>query len=391
MWSFLVTALIFVVIIGVVVLIHELGHFVAAKVSGIKVEEFAFGFGPKLFSKKYGETEYMLKLFPIGGYVKLLGEEEDVKSQRSYSEKGPWAQLLVSFSGVFMNFLLAVFLFYIILISKGFVYSDITYYKDLDFWFGDQKKEVISDLLVVNVIDDSAADNAGLEAPASILEINGDTVKSADQFTAVLQDNAGNEVEIKFNDLMDTEYTKKFKIGDDGRLGVELIEDVTTWKIEYNGWQRPFAGFLHAGNIIQLNFYAIGNLAKESVKEKTIEPVAQQVTGPIGLFAVVDIFKGLGLISMLDLIAMLNLTLAIFNIMPFPALDGGHGVIILIEAIRGKPINEKFKNVLFTVSMLLLFGLMIVISAKDFFQFGVWDWIKNLFSVIVSFIAGFFK
>ena len=139
MLSILITIAIFIVVIGVVVFVHELGHFIAAKTTGMKVEEFALGMGPKIWSIKRGETEYMLKIFPIGGYVKILGEEEQVKSDESFSEKSVGERMFVAFAGVMMNFLLAVALFFIVLIARDFTYAGIPYYEDFKVVFGQQE------------------------------------------------------------------------------------------------------------------------------------------------------------------------------------------------------------------------------------------------------------
>ncbi|MBN2101155.1 site-2 protease family protein [Candidatus Dojkabacteria bacterium] len=379
MVSTIITVLLFVLIIGVVVTIHEVGHYAAARLSGMLVEEFSFGFGPKLVSKKWGDTEYMIKLFPLGGYVKILGEEMEIKDKRSFSEKSIISRMFVAVAGVLMNFLLAVVLFYIVLGARGFSYEGIPYYENLNLWFGDQEEFYAYNVTVIGITDDGGADKAGLEEPFEILGVDGNPVESVKDLKDELEGKEEKTVDLtiyKDGEEKDVEVVEN----KEGLIGVELASDFKLIRVEYNGVERIFAGFLHFANMTKANIFVFGRLISKSVEEKSVKPVATSVSGPIGLFVVIDLVREFaGTVGILDLIATLNLTLVIINILPFPALDGGHVLFMTIEAVRGKPVNKNVERWLVNIGMIIMFGLMILISAKDVFQFEVFDWIKGLF------------
>ncbi|MEA3357351.1 MAG: M50 family metallopeptidase [Patescibacteria group bacterium] len=376
MLSFVVTALLFGLILGVVINIHELGHFFAAKSCGMKVEEFSFGFGPKLFSRKVGDTEYILKLFPIGGYVKILGEESSIKSKHSFSEKSPIAKIWVAFAGVLMNSILAVILIYVVLIMKDFTYSGIPYYEDFNAWFGQQEAVWAYPVTVVEVDKDGGLEYLDLEVPFEILSVNGNAIAAVEDLRDELSGFAGESVELEIHTFSgDTAVSgdtvvEEVDVSDEGTIGVYTADDIKVWEIRYTGVQKYLSGFLHYLNMVETNFFVIGKLIGQSFSEGTPAPVVKSFSGPIGVFAVIDIVKKYGgLVGILDLTAMLNLALAITNCIPFPALDGGHVAVIVIEAIRGKPLDEKLKNRIFGIGMILLFGFIILISIKDVLQF----------------------
>jgi regulator of sigma E protease len=391
MLSWLVTFLIFALIIGAVVMIHELGHFVAAKISDMKVEEFSFGFGPKLFSKKGKETEYMIKLFPVGGYVKILGEEEEVKDERSFSQKPVSSRLLVALSGVLMNFVLAVVLFYVVLGVKGFKYEGVPYYEDFQVWFGSQQEKVVYPVTVLDVVEDGGAEKIvkenEIEVPFIIEAVGGQDIETVEELQGALGDYKNKEVAIELYEIDENgekdEESEEFnvEVNEEGYIGVELAADVRIWAIEYDGGDRYLSGFYHFANMAKANVFILGRLVSQSVEEKTVAPVSESVSGPLGLIVIVDIVKEFGgLIGLIDLVATLNLVLVIMNLIPIPALDGGQTLLMLIEAVRGKPLNKKVERWIVNISMILLFGLMIAVSIKDFFQFGFWESIRNFFA-----------
>lgn len=391
MLSWLVTFLIFALIIGAVVMIHELGHFVAAKISDMKVEEFSFGFGPKLFSKKGKETEYMIKLFPVGGYVKILGEEEDIKDERSFSQKPVSSRLLVALSGVLMNFILAVVLFYVVLGVKGFKYEGVPYYEDFQVWFGSQQEKVVYPVTVLDVVEDGGAEKIvkenEIEVPFIIEAVGGQDIETVEELQGALGDYKNKEVAIELYEIDENgekdEESEEFnvEVNEEGYIGVELAADVRIWAIEYDGGDRYLSGFYHFANMAKANVFILGRLVSQSVEEKTVAPVSESVSGPLGLIVIVDIVKEFGgLIGLIDLVATLNLVLVIMNLIPIPALDGGQTLLMLIEAVRGKPLNKKVERWIVNISMILLFGLMIAVSIKDFFQFGFWESIRNFFA-----------
>lgn len=376
-----VTILLYILIVGLVVMVHEVGHFIAARATGMIVEEFSLGMGPKLWSFTRGGVEYMIKLFPIGGYVKILGEEKRVKKEGSFSEKSVGQRMLVAVSGVIMNFLLAVIFFYGVLIGSGFEYVGVPYYEDFKAPFGEQEAIYAYPVTVVSIVENSPAEEAGLEAPFEILEVDGAAIENTEELKAEVSPHAAGEVTLKISDADDHLSEVTVGVDNEGKIGVGLAGDMQVWKLSYSGAARVFGGFAHGINMVKANLFLFGKMISQSVEEGSVEPIATSVAGPVGLVAIVDVVREFGgLVGILDLVAMFNLALLIINLLPFPALDGGHVIFLLFEAVRGKPVDEKIQSWLFGAGMLVLFGLMIAISAKDVFQFGLWDWVKGLFS-----------
>ncbi len=381
MLSILSTILIFLIVIGVVIMIHEFGHFLAAKLSGMLVEELNFGFGPRLFGKKIGETTYGIRLFPIGGYAKILGEEENVKSKRSYNQQPLKNRVFVIIAGIVMNLILAVILFYVVLIAKGFQYSNIPYYPDLKVIAGTQEVVYAYPPTVVEVIQGSPAEKAGLTAPVEIRKVDGVTVEKVSDLQTQLADHKDQTVDLYVCDLKNNCKDTNVDVNSDGKIGVALAEDYPVWKISYNGVEKWFGGFLHLANMVKIEFFVIGKLINQSIQEHTFAPISQTFASPIGIYALVDVVKKFGgIIGLVDLTAMLSLALAISNILPIPALDGGHLLFLGIEAVRGKPVSDKVKGWIFGIGMIFLIILTIVLAAKDIVQWGVWSWIRDRFT-----------
>ncbi len=393
MLSVIITILLGVFIIGLVVMIHEFGHFVAAKASGITVEEFSFGFGPKLWGRKKGDTEYMIRLFPIGGYVKILGEETRIKQRGSFSEKPFWRKLIVIIGGVAMNTLLAILLFYVVLGLKGFKYPGLPYYSDYHAWFGVQKVAYAYPVTVTDVLKNSLAAKAGLERGDQILTVDGTPVDHYDALVSELKKHGGQTIQLKMKKIQagSGTFTKSVLVGNDGKIGIALMEDVKVWEIDYPGNMKFLSGPMHFMNMTQANVFVLGKLINLSVKEKSIAPVSQTVAGPVGLIAIVDIVRKFGgLEGLLDLTAMLNIGLVIMNILPLPALDGGFVVLLSVEAITRKPVPDKIKGWIFGFGMILFFGLAFVIALKDVVQWGIWSSIKGLFIGIGNWFKSLF-
>jgi regulator of sigma E protease len=380
MISVITTVLIFVVIIGLAITVHELGHFIAAKLSGIRVDEFSLGFGPKIWSKKIGDTEYMVKFFPVGGYVSLLGEEEVVKSKDSFSEKGIWEKIFVAVGGIIMNFILAAVVFYGVLINSRFEYMGFPYYEDMNLPFGSQTKEYAYYPLVLEVVDGEGADKAGLKPYYQIKSVNGNEIINTDELKSSLSQYKKEEVEIGYIDEEGNESSVFVSVNNDGKIGIYHAEDVAILKVSYNGWEKYLSGFLHSVNMVKANIYIIGQTINQSIEEHNVQPIAESVSGPVGLLAITDTIKNFGgFVGLVELLGVLNIALMITNLAPFPGLDGSHIVIILVEEVRGKPIDDKIKKIIFGIGIVILFVLAGLVAIKDVVQFGVWDWVRNLF------------
>lgn len=355
--------LIFFIILLVLVIVHEFGHFFSAKRFGIRVDEFGFGFPPKLFGKKYGETEYSLNALPFGGFVKIFGEDPNEESLtgpdagRSLINKPKWKQAVVLFAGVFANFLLAWLLFSFAFMS-GFpmsVGSGI-------------KTESLKDvrLIVVSVIKNSPAEIAGLKSGDKIIkitsggdrleDINPETVKS---FIAAHPDK---EIEIGYLGEEDKpQFVKLMPALSDGTPLIGIVMDMVGIA------KLPFFKAFWEG-ISLTAFVTVGivkglyTLISEAIMGRGS---LSSVTGPVGLVSIVGTAYKFGFAYLLSFTALISLNLAVLNLLPFPALDGGRLFFLLIEKVKGSRINPKIANAANTVGFALLIILMLAVTYHD--------------------------
>jgi regulator of sigma E protease len=371
--------LIFIIILLVLVLVHESGHFFTAKFFGIRVDEFGFGFPPKLFSWKKGETEYSINALPFGGFVKIFGEtfEEadmvevgflDKNSKEDFSRslvsKPPWQQALVLFAGIFSNFLLAWLLFSIGFISglPTSVGSEIA---------GTKLSDV--HLVVVSVLPKSPAENAGLEIGDKIIEISTRTSNAVnpttDQLKSFVVANGNKEIQIDYfrgTNEMKNDNVKYAMITP--IFNKETNEPVIGISMDEIGTAKlPFFSALLEG--IRLDWSmtkgtALGlyTLVKEGIQGKGS---FAGVTGPVGMVGIVGDAYKFGFVYLLSFAALISINLAIINLLPFPALDGGRLFFLLIEKIKGSRINPKFSNMANMIGFSILILLMLVITYHD--------------------------
>lgn len=393
----LITALIFLLILSVLVLIHELGHFLVAKKLGIKVEEFGFGFPPRALSIKRGETVYSINWLPIGGFVKLYGEDEagggkiSVQSskfsprgeagkvqsfperERAFFSKPVWQRALVVIAGVAMNALLAVVIFYVYLFIVGFK-AEVPLLLNYNFVGVNQKN--VSDVLVSGVSKNSPAEKAGIKAPARITSINNISNFSGKEFFDIVNKNKGKEVIVKWVELK-TNQVKTIKIvprvnppKNEGALGIRFAV-VTTSKLTYDTIaQKVFSGITYPTNLALYNFKIMGHLISLSLQQKTAAPLGDSVAGPVGIFSVVGTTLQIQdlkerITQVLNIAGLLSISLAVFNILPIPALDGGRLFFILLEGLIGKKVSPRFESMVHTIGMAVLLALIFLITFKD--------------------------
>lgn len=367
------TLLIFLVILSILVLVHEYGHYITAKKSGIKVEEFGLGIPPRAWGKKVGETIYSINWLPFGGFVKLFGEdafdEEALKNPRSFISKPWYTRLLVITAGVIMNFLLSVVLYYVFFISNGFKSFSLPLMFDYNFKFGTKD---IKNTIVMDILPQSNADEAGLSRGDTILKINGTEVTNVDDVKFYTAKNA-NEVKVLVESYPSKdikEFTFKPILSAEGSpvLGVYLGKSITLYYDK--PVQKIFSGFLHTYNMLFYSVHALSSVIGESFATKDITPVSSSVAGPVGIYNVVggimEYSKDKLLLSLIDFIALLSLSLGFLNILPIPALDGGRLVFIIVEVLRGgKKINQELEAKIHGFGMAVLLGLFVLVTIKD--------------------------
>lgn len=359
-----------VLILGFLIFIHELGHFLAAKKSGIIVEEFGFGYPPRIFGKKIKETIYSINIIPFGGFVKIKGEDRLSVAQDlsgSFFIQKPITKTKILLAGVFANGLVAIIIFYFLLAANGFSFYIPSFYGH-QFAMGEQNNY----LIITSILDDSAAESAGLKEYDLIVSANGHHFSSFEEFIEFLNDQRGNKIVLKTENL-ESRLTKEVEVnlpserGQKGILGATLQNMA---KVEYKSFgQKIFSGFLHSANIVDYSFKVSKSLVKESMKEKEFKSLANLAVGPIGILAISkDIIKG-GLWQIFNLIAILSLGLGLVNILPIPAADGGRMVFVLYEAIFKKLPPVKFERNFNLAGYIFLITLSLIIALKDIFQF----------------------
>lgn len=335
------------IILGLLIFVHEAGHFTAAKLSGVKVEEFAFGFPPKLFCKKKGETKYCINLFPVGGYVKMLGEDELSDNPRSFSKKKARFRLAIIVAGVVMNFLLGGIL---LSIGYGIGMAPISV---PDSQFSNNK---INQVVIAKVNESSPAEIAQL-APGDVVE----GFASIDEFADFTKANLNKEITLNITRNSE-QLTKTIKVSDNSNapIGVGLVNVA---KVKLPFFQAIYFGFkdmvLTSKNIVVALYLIIVGLFKTG-------SVGEAVSGPVGIFNVTGQAVELGFIYILQLAALLSINLAIINIIPFPGLDGSRALITVLEGVfRKKVIRSEVESFLHMIGFIVLILLIILVTFKD--------------------------
>ncbi len=339
----ILTIFYFVIILGIIVFVHEFGHFFFAKLFGIYVYEFSIGMGPQIFKKKdkKGETEYSLRAIPIGGFCSLAGEGSDddkkLPKNRLLQSKPVWQRFLVMFFGAGNNFLLAlIVLFGIGLISGSPSISTV----------------------IKDVVSNSPAYVAGIMPNDDIKYINGNRTKTLDDVQLYLTI-ADGETEITV--LRDgTEKTIKVTPLPEE----EQKEKGYSYGIEFN--QEHEYGFFNA---IKYSFTKFGSLVRQMVM--TFKGLftggisVKELSGPVGIFTAVDQTKSAGLSNLFYLLALLSLNVGFVNLIPFPAFDGGRILFLIIEKIKGKPVKPETENLIHTIGFFILLALIIYVTVND--------------------------
>ena len=358
---------IFIIILSVLVLIHEFGHFIMAKRSGIGVEEFGFGLPPRVWGKKIGETIYSLNWLPFGGFVRLVGEDSTDKRRNqtnSFYTKPLLQRSLVVVAGVVMNFILAVVIFYIVVFALGFKVS-LPLLIDHKFKFVDQTRQV----LVAEVTEGSSAKAAGITAGDSIVAVDSQKIGSVEDLQNVIRSSGGKNLMLTVENPVNNKqkqvvaaptYSAQLK---NYALGVGLGELVV---LNYNTpAQKVFSGFIHSYNTVDYSIKIFGQLIGYAVREKTIKPVSEGISGPVGIASLTSQAVQFGPISVLQLVGLLSLNLAVLNILPVPALDGGRFFFIIVEAVTRRRVNATFEKWVHTAGFAFLIGLIILVTYND--------------------------
>lgn len=340
------TLIYFILILGLIILVHEFGHFIFAKKFGIYVYEFSIGMGPKLLSKKdkKNETEYCLRLIPIGGFVQLAGEEVDdddnvPKDRKLYSKKA-WQRFLVMFFGAGNNFILAFLILFVSALIWGFPNMDP---------------------VITKVTPGYPMAEAGISSGDEILSINDHKTSTMDDvrlyltiakpgkdITFTIKEEDGNKKEVTITPQEETE---------DGnttyRVGIEFEEQD----------QRGLFGsikyaFVKMGALFKQMWVVLQNLFTGGIG-------VNNLSGPVGIYSIVGQSRQAGIENIFQLVALLSINVGFINLLPFPAFDGGRILFLIIEKIKGSPIKQSTENMIHSIGFILLMILLVYITFND--------------------------
>lgn len=354
----LVTIIAFILIFGLLIFVHELGHFVVAKRNGVKVEEFAFGLPllPKIFGIKRGETEYSIYPVPLGGFVKMLGEDGASKSSRSFAAKSTGVRARILIAGVAMNFLLAL-----ALLTVGFLFKMPPLVLCASDYPNASFENKISITAVTNL---GPAKDAGIQAGDVIKKIDGTPVACSKRVPETLSAAAGTPVALELErDGVSRDVTVTPKPKGDAAAGQIGIAPRDEYKnLDYPWWEAPYLALIESLALITATVGAILHVFATLFTQANV-PVG--VSGPVGIAKLTGYFVEQGALAMLRFVALLSLSLAVFNLLPIPALDGGRLLFVIIERLRGKPVSAKTEQAIHTTGFFLLIAFILVITYFD--------------------------
>jgi len=336
-----ITILITLLIIAVLVLVHEWGHFIAARKIGIPVWEFSIGFGPRLLGRKKDGIEYSIRLIPLGGYVRMAGEEPgDGNVPDGFNNRKPWEKMAVSFAGPFMNFVLALLLFV-------YVYSVVGV------------PQASPEPLIGQVVAGTPAEAAGLKANDRVLAINNKKINSWEELTAsIASSEAGKPLPIKVQregqvinlkvKPVVNENTGVPSIGVMGAINYEKQGIINAVKIGFQQTYELTVLLLSSLGMLVSGGASIGDLA-----------------GPVGITKMVGDAAQVGSVLLLSFTAFLSINLGVLNLLPIPALDGSRIMFALVEAIRRKPLEPEREGFIHWLGFMFLIMLMVVVTFND--------------------------
>jgi regulator of sigma E protease len=347
-------ALIFIVVLVILIFIHELGHFLAARLVGIKVDEFGLGFPPRIWSKKKGETLYSLNALPLGGFVKLAGEYGTADTRPgTFAAANVWRRIFVVVAGVIMNFALAWLIF-----AVGYQFGLPPVTQDLTRYRGAVVSE--SDIQVGRVVADSPAALAGLETgDILVAATDQSSFTGTADFQAYTRAHAGQSIQLTVEREAGVKTLSATLGQSDAPLGVEIASDMHV--------KLPFGSALRAASAEVWGITTgIGQTLWRLVSSPLNSRATADLSGPIGIYQATSAAAQAGGDILVLLVALLSVNLAVLNILPIPALDGGRLAFLIIEAVaRRRVVREEIEGLVTTLGFILMIGLLVLLTVRD--------------------------
>lgn len=388
----LLTIITFILVLSLLVFVHEFGHFMTARHFGIRAEEFGFGFPPRgfgLYKNDQGKwkfvwgakevtdcptTVYSLNWIPLGGFVKIKGEDGEFAAETdSFSAKKIWQRAVVLAAGVSMNVVLAI-----VLISFGLM---IGMPQDLESLAPGAKVDSRM-IQVIHVLPNTPANKAGLVVGDSIVSIDGQVFLTYQELQKYVDERTGKNLvyQIKHEGQVKDYPITPEKMAETGKggIGVALVE---TGIVRYPWYQAIWQGVKTTFELIGLIFTAFYELFRSLIMGKG---VTAEVAGPVGIASLTGQAARMGFIYLLQFAALLSINLAIINILPFPALDGGRILFLIIEKFKGSPVKREVEGIIHNIGFALLMVLITIVTFRDVLKFGdkfigLWHRIVGLF------------
>lgn len=343
--------IIFVLALSILIMVHEFGHYFAAIKTGVKVEEFGLGLPPRIIGKKIGKTIFSLNWLPIGGFCKLYGEDGDGKGGEAFNHKKPWQKALVVLGGVTMNLVLAIVVFAIVYAIVGIPVE----------------REKVK---IVQIAKNSPAELAGLKENDWIYKVGGQIIKTPDELTAEVAKYKGKKVELTIVGANDESVQKILDVREnppagEGSLGVAIsnseIEKIKWYEVN----KSVPIGFKTAINYSRLILVGLGQMMMNVFTGH----VPKDVSGPIGMYQITSqVRQTEGALGLLQFFGIISVNLAVVNVLPFPALDGGRIVFVLYEMITKRKANQRFEGMVNNIGMMFLLGLILLITVGDIWR-----------------------
>lgn len=383
------TIIIFIIILGVIVLVHELGHFLAARHYGLKPKEFGIGFKPRAFGvykstsgkwktvkggaevKDAADTIYSLNWLPLGGFVDLAEDEVRPNDPNHFSSRGPWPRSVILLAGVTMNFLLAI-----VLLSFGFMAGAPQAIVDLPASAKVENRQI----QIAEVYEGSPAEQAGLAVGDSILSINNVLFGSSGDLSSYV---AGRENQVLDYQIERAGEKMEFEIKTEVRpesgkngAGISIVEIGTvSYPVYLAFWEGLKSTLYMIGAILS----AFGGMIKSLL---TGQGLGAEIAGPVGIAVLTGQVAQLGFNYIIQFAAILSINLGIINALPFPALDGGRVLFILLELIKGRPVKREVEGAIHYLGFALLMLLVLVVTFQDINRYT--DFFKNLWTSLIG-------
>ena len=341
----MLTIIAFIFVFSILIFFHEFGHFIAAKASGVRVYKFSFGFGPRILGFTKNQTEYVICLIPLGGYVKMAGEmgqesvketSEEVAEEQRFDKKSLGIRALIVALGPFMNIATAVVIFSLIFLLNGI--------------------PVVTNS-VSTVIENGPAERAGIFSGDKIIAVNSTKMEDPNRIANIINESSGEKLQITLDREGDTievfvipEYDDSYK---KGLIGITF--EISVEKI--NIFSAFFRGLIATGNIIKLIF--------SNTMEMITGKVPLEIAGPLGIAQMTGEAAKLGFLNLLYFTAILSIFIGLFNLLPIPILDGGHIIILAVEKLRGKPLEAEKISFMYFIGISLMIIIFIIATYKD--------------------------